>query len=1014
MVPLKLRLRNFMSYGEGVPPLDFTEFDLACLSGQNGHGKSALLDAITWALWGEARKARGRTSPDDDILHIGANEVEVEFEFEVEDRRYRVLRRYSRRSRRKTLELHLYSPDEDRWLPLTGQSIRETQQKINSILHMDYETFVATSLILQGRADEFTRKTPAERKEILASILGLDHYDELSELARQHQKVRSDEAQFKERELNQIDETLKALPDLLKRREQLKEALANIEKSLRAVVDELNEKRSQLARLNELERQHKSMVEEMKKLRSDLQDLKAQYEEMLKRYQELKKLIDRADEIESNYRRYQELQKRDEELTAMLQKLRELEKEKRRLEQAIERAKTELELMLTKLQEQREAHLKDIDEAKRFTERREEIERGYNELQSLRSREASLEELRKKHLQLYEHLLQLENQIERERQKLEERLNALSEQASELEAKASTAGKLEEEAKRLREEIERLRKLVEEADSLRAKIGQYEGRLRELSVKCEQAKVEVEETAEKLRLLAQSKEPRCPLCKSPLDEHSRELLEHEFDEFVKERQRLIEELSKERKQLEQERTKAEAQLKSILKEVELLDGVQRELANVEARLMEARNAEEKLGKVMEAYNELKRRIEAGEFATELREQLKAVEEQLSALGYDEKEHEQVKREIEKKRSFEVEWEQLKQAEAKLVEAESKLKQVEDEVSKVQSRLTSRDYAHEEQKRLKEVEFHISELGYDEEEHKRVREEKTALEEYAKLNERLKQAREEAENLKVQLGRQYRMFNEGLKRYEELKTNIKAVEEELSAKPSVESRISELEREHKKLDGKRSQLQLEIGDVEGRIRECEELKQKRNKVEEELKLLRYEEQLYSILARAFGKDGIQALIIENAIPEIEREANSILSKLTHGRAHVSFELQRETLGGSLKETLDIKIADELGTRPYELYSGGEGFRIDFAIRIALAKLLARRAGARLRFLVVDEGFGTQDSDGLRQMIEAIYSIRGEFDKIIVVTHLDQLKDAFPVRIEVTKLPDVGSRFEVIHL
>jgi exonuclease SbcC len=1012
MVPLKLRLRNFMSYGEDVPPLDFTEFDLACLSGQNGHGKSALLDAITWALWGEARKARGRTSPDDDILRIGANEVEVEFEFEVEDRRYRVLRKYSRKNRKRMLELHLFS--QGRWLPLTGQSIRETQQKINSILHMDYETFVATSLILQGRADEFTRKTPAERKEILASILGLDHYDELSELARQRQKVRSDEAQFKERELNRIDEALKVLPELLKKKEELKEALANIESSLKAVADELNEKRSQLARLNELERQRQKMEEDRKRLKSDLNELNRTLKALYERYQELKKLIDRADEIESNCRRYQELQRRDEELTMILQKLSALEKEKRRLEQVIEGAKKELELKLAKLQEQRKACLKDIDEARRFTGRREEIERGYNELQSLRKDEAMLEELRKRYSQLYEHSLQLGNQIELERQKLEERLKAFSEQARELEAKASAVRRLEGEAKRLHEEVERLKGLREEADALRAKIGQCEGKLTELSVKCGQAKSEIEETSEKLRLLAQSKEPRCPLCKSPLDEHSKEMLEREFVEFVNERQRLIEELSKERKQLEQERTEAEARLKSVLKEVELLDSVQRELANVEARLSEARDAEEKLNEVVKVCDELKRRIEAGEFATELREQLKDIQEQLNALGYDENEHERVKREIERKREFEVLWEQLKQAEAKLAGAESQLRQVEDEIRKVQSRISSCDYAHEEQKRLREVEARISELGYDEEEHKRVREEKAKLEEYAKLSERLKQATEEEKSLKAQLGTQVRMFQDGRKKLEELEKSIKAVEDELSTKPKVEGRISELERKHKMLDEKRSQLQLEMGNVEGRIKECEELKQERSKVEEELKQLRYEEQLYGILARAFGRDGIQALIIENAIPEIERDANSILSKLTHGRAHVSFELQRETLGGSLRETLDIKIADELGTRPYELYSGGEGFRIDFAIRIALAKLLARRAGARLRFLVVDEGFGTQDSDGLRQMVEAIHSIRGEFDKIIVVTHLDQLKDAFPVRIEVTKLPDVGSRFEVIHL
>ena len=102
-----------------------------------------------------------------------------------------------------------------------------------------------------------------------------------------------------------------------------------------------------------------------------------------------------------------------------------------------------------------------------------------------------------------------------------------------------------------------------------------------------------------------------------------------------------------------------------------------------------------------------------------------------------------------------------------------------------------------------------------------------------------------------------------------------------------------------------------------------------------------------------------------------------------------------------ETLDINISDELGTRNYEMFSGGEAFRINFAIRIALSKLLARRAGAPLPTLVIDEGFGTQDSAGLEKLKEAINSIYDDFDKILVITHVDELKDAFPARIDVIK-------------
>jgi exonuclease SbcC len=63
--------------------------------------------------------------------------------------------------------------------------------------------------------------------------------------------------------------------------------------------------------------------------------------------------------------------------------------------------------------------------------------------------------------------------------------------------------------------------------------------------------------------------------------------------------------------------------------------------------------------------------------------------------------------------------------------------------------------------------------------------------------------------------------------------------------------------------------------------------------------------------------------------------------------------------------------------------------------------------------MDEGFGTQDEEGIDNLVQAIQSISEDFDKILVITHLESLKNAFPVRIEVTKLPEIGSRFEIIN-
>lgn len=168
--------------------------------------------------------------------------------------------------------------------------------------------------------------------------------------------------------------------------------------------------------------------------------------------------------------------------------------------------------------------------------------------------------------------------------------------------------------------------------------------------------------------------------------------------------------------------------------------------------------------------------------------------------------------------------------------------------------------------------------------------------------------------------------------------------------------------------------------------------------------------YEDLREAFSKRGVPAMIIETAVPELERTANELLTRMTEGRMHVRIETQREIKTGELREALDIIISDELGSRPYELYSGGEAFRIDFAIRIALSRLLANRAGAQLRSLFIDEGFGTQDARGREYLVSAINSIQDDFDLILVITHIDELKEAFPARIEVSKT-DNGSMYQL---
>ena len=184
MIPVKLNIRNFLSYRENVPALDFTGLHVACLCGDNGHGKSALLDAITWCLWGQAR---GQVQ--DDLVSYGARR-RLELEFLARDGRFRAIRSRRRGGGRRRqgatdLQLLAVADDGNTSQVVSGNSVRETQARIEQLVGMEYETFINSAFLLQGRADEFTNKTPAERKALLASILGLEAYDRFQARARE-------------------------------------------------------------------------------------------------------------------------------------------------------------------------------------------------------------------------------------------------------------------------------------------------------------------------------------------------------------------------------------------------------------------------------------------------------------------------------------------------------------------------------------------------------------------------------------------------------------------------------------------------------------------------------------------------------------------------------------------------------------------------------------------------------------------------------------------------------------
>ena len=855
MIPIKLRLRNFMCYRDNVPPLSFAGIHTACICGDNGNGKSALINAMTWALWGKTR-----AESDDDLVHSGQTEMEIEFDFAVGQQPYRIIRKHSKPKRRggsgqTILEFQIASGDGFR--SITGDSVRETQRKIIDALHMDYDTFINSAFLRQGQADEFTRKPPTKRKEVLANILELSLYDQLEEQAKNLAKEQEAEETQLENAIKDITDELANRPAYENEFERTQAELCHIETAVKEQESRLNHLRQEKESLENRKLQLAQLEEHIIKTGRELERWNDQVNQHLPRLKEYQELIARRSVIEGGYAQFTGIRELSDELD-----------QKFRLDAKLSRRKYELEMAITQagqglvkdhaISQNRIAELDAVSQ--KLPRLRDELQQMQTEWQQLTEMEAALRQKRQNSQQIHT-------------------------QVSSLEAHQA------------------------------------------------QLKKEIAEIEEKLDLLSTQSDARCPLCETELGIEERQLIETKY--------------AADRRSKSDSLKSNHAELADQKRKLESLEG---EISQIEVRL----------------------------------NQDKASAQSKTSI---------LTKEI-----------------AEAEEASKKLEEEKGNLAELEQHLARRDFAITEQEALHQVESELTSLSYDSQQHEQARRRlselepcevtKRKLEEADRLFNQEREAAARAEQAVQELQRSLEVDNQ----------KRQGLDAELGSLPQVVSDLAQAETEYQEIAARQKRAREIMWGAKAKLERCSELEVKRKERERLLGQASKQERIYRDLAQAFGKRGIQAMLIEMVLPEIEAEANNLLGRMTDNRMHVKMETQRETKKGDLLETLDINIADELGTRNYEMFSGGEAFRINFAIRIALSKLLARRAGAPLPTLIIDEGFGTQDSVGLEKTREAINSIQEDFDKVIVITHIEELKDAFPTRIDVVKTAE-GSTLEV---
>lgn len=902
MIPLKIQIKNFLSYGNEIQTIDFSPYHLLCLSGKNGHGKSALLDAITWAIWGQARKTSNTAKADHGLLRLGQTHMLVILDFECNNTHYRIRREFALTYGKPyaAIDFGIVDETDDTIRPLTEKTIRGTQQKIEETIHLDYDAFINSAFLRQGQSNEFSKKSAKDRKEILANILGLQRYEQMRKLANDASR----EAAIQKQQLTTLQEnSARELEKTTVIDQKLQETCAKL--------DELSQREAEMKISHTALLQERDILiqkqEAKNRLLKDLQDLAVAQEHA---QDELRKLVREWRSIHAQHisaESPEALKAEQAELSRILQTLQEALAKKLEKKELYLKEKETMSLLVHALK----------------TKQQDIIHRILLELQQTQVACAQQE--------------QLYNSTEKQVQQL----------------KLDIIG--------LQREIVSYNKTINDfpADRFAALEKQFEKRRQMYQQWIAQAnclKNELDQMQQKKLITHEDNSSSCPLCEQNLSAARKKFLKTKLS------------------QEEQFSVHRYTRLTKLLKKLKQILLTQHE------EITQLKTAHTALQITVHQKNEAEKKIIA------LQSDVVAAEK-LSRSHLD----------------------GLAKLKKNVAEQEAHYKGLQDSIE--QSIKLEPEYSKQ-LNILKECEAHYTAIIYDHPAH-----EKTKLR-IAEITQKLLSYEKLQNEVRMQLERK-RTIETSCIHLKKLKSNIELLQKQLIDFANLDQLNNQhsakelhLKEQIEKLIKEKNLLLQEKGQYTQHLAMLAKLKEEYAQQSIKINQLSETAQDYQAIATALGKNGIQALLIEDAIPEIEHEANDLLGKLTDNQAHIFIESLRDLKSGGTAETLDIKISDAAGVRAYELFSGGEAFRIDFALRIAISKLLARRAGTSLQTLIIDEGFGSQDDDGLSYIMDALYKIQDDFKKIIIVSHLPRLKDQFPVHFCVQK-GSAGSTVRIIE-
>jgi len=951
MRPIRLELTNFTIF-RGTHSLDFSGLRFFIIQGRTGSGKTSLIDAMCYALYGRVPR-HGKENLHESILSKGEDHLKVFFEFAVKDRRY-AIERFIKRGK---VGARVYENGRPKDI-----KVNQIPQFVGKILGVDYETFIKVILLPQGQFDRFLKpEQPKQRREILNKLLGMDALlSKLNELIKDTKKKI-------ENELAQVEASLNELFYATK------EELQRLEESIKLIEDKiikLNSQKEELQKELELAIQRDNLKRDLLTCENELKELLGKKHQIEKLEIELEKM-----EEASSYSAYLESYER------LSEQERQERAEIKALELELRKSAHEKEQILKQLEpysiEWQRIDLYD-SEVERLTK---EVERLKSALEKVRERDRMMQELE----QTLEHKKILEQDIES------------------LEARILKGEEFVREKESYLETLERKKNRLLEITPLKSKLDDIKRERQALDHFLSENKT-LEEDINKLMEIIRNKEWEifnlhvhnirvqlkvgdiCPVCGNIIKDLPKE---EAFESDLERLKAQLENLKEKERQLLEKKVRAENMAYKLRQEEEdlrkLLNGMQeyeleieyeeltKSVQSIEKEKNSLKSAKEKLERLKEELNTKKNNLSLKEVQIKnLKASIEDINNHLASVNLsvlkeddlknleNELEYKKKKRE-EIRRKYTQLLEELKNHELKENKLLTTLSQKKRNIEKIKE---------EKAKLSKNLEPAIKTFGSLEE-----------LKSYIKPKEHIRELKANIEEYKNKINSLNIKKNQLMESLENF-SHIEPTEE-------IRSKLQSVQDDQRRCSE-------ELGSLKGEKTRVEEGLKRREELEKSKKELESKDWVYSSLERDFRADRLQEFVSQIMLQSIVSRANFYMQKFTSGV--YEFDL----------ENLDLLILDRVSghKRSVSTLSGGETFLASLALAFGISEVISNNAP--IESLFIDEGFGSLDKETREELSQFFELIKLNTDRVVgIISHLEDLAEKFDQRIEVIRRGDRSS-------